>query len=121
MTTWQIIRWWELRRLLYNGVLFAIGIASIIGMEMLMQKVIPVGEDAVEPLAMALGAVAYGIMANLCYSLGWVVELVGRKSDPLNARARAEKHFLAGLWLSCLLTTSPFWFGLVFYLVHRQH
>ncbi len=44
MTAWQIIRWWELRRLLYNAILFVIGIASIMTIEMLMQKVIPVGE-----------------------------------------------------------------------------
>lgn len=120
MTTWEIIRWWELRRLLYNAILFVIGIASIIAMEILMQKVIPVGEDALEPLAMAFGVVAYGIMANLCYSLGWIVELVGRKTDPLSARSRAEKHFWAGLWFSCLLTTAPFWFGLVFWITHRN-
>jgi hypothetical protein len=119
-TTWQIIRWWELRRLVYNLVLFAIGIGSIVAMELLMGKVIPVGEDAVEPFALALGAVAYGIAANLCYTLGWAVELAGRRTDENRARLRAEKHFLAGLWLSCLLTTAPFWFGLIFWLAHRN-
>jgi hypothetical protein len=69
---------------------------------------------------MALGVVAYGIMANLCYSLGWVVELWGRRIDPLGVRSCAEQHFLAGLWLSCLLTTAPLWFGAVFWLTHRN-
>jgi hypothetical protein len=66
MTTWESIRWWELRRLLYNAILFAIGIASIFVMELLMDKVIPVGEDAIEPLALAFGVLIYGIMANVC-------------------------------------------------------
>jgi hypothetical protein len=48
MTDWQVIRWWELRRLLYNAILLVIGIAAISGMEFLMDKVIPSGEDAVE-------------------------------------------------------------------------
>lgn len=121
MTTWQIIRWWELRRLLYNAVLFAIGIASIMVMELLMDKVIPVGEDAIEPFAMALGVVAYGVAANLCYSLGWIVEIFGRKTDEAAARLKAEKQFLLGMWFSCLLTTAPFWFGLVFWLTHKRH
>jgi MFS family permease len=119
MTNWQIIRWWELRRLLYNTILFAIGITSIFVMELLMEKVIPVGEDAIEPMALALGVVAYGIMANVCYTLGWIVELIGRRQHEARARLRAKKLFLMGLWFSCLLTSAPSWFGLVFWLTHR--
>ncbi|HTW79365.1 MAG TPA: hypothetical protein VME23_07485 [Terracidiphilus sp.] len=121
MTTWQIIRWWEIRRLLYNAILFAIGIASIIAMEFLMGRVIPVGEDAIEPFALALGVVIYGIVANLCYTSGWIVELAGRKADGTSARSQARKHFLLGLWFSSLLTSAPLWFGLVFWLSHRSH
>jgi hypothetical protein len=106
---------------LYNAILFAIGFASIFAMEFLMEKVIPVGEDAIEPFALALGVVFYGIMANLCYTLGWVVEMAGRRKDETQARERAKLHFWGGLWLSCLLTTAPFWFGLVFWLTHRNH
>jgi hypothetical protein len=121
MTTWEIIRWWELRRLLYNAVLLVIGIASVLGMEFLIGKVIPVGEDAIEPMALALGVVVYGIMANAFYTSGWIVELVGRKRDEIQARLRAGKLFLFGLWFSCLLTSAPFWYGLVFWLTHRNH
>jgi hypothetical protein len=35
MTTWEIIRWWELRRIPYNAVMFVFGIASLMGMEWL--------------------------------------------------------------------------------------
>jgi len=108
MTTWQVIRWWELRRLLYNAILFVIGIGSILGMELLMAKVIPVGEDAIEPMALPFCVVGYGIMANLCYTLGWIVELIGRRNDAARARLRAKKLFLMGLWFSCLLTSAPF-------------
>lgn len=120
MTTWGVIRWWELRRLVYNLTLFIIGIASIIAMELLMEKVIPVGEDAIEPVALALGIVIYGVAANVCYTLGWVVELASRRTDEVQARIRGEKHFLLGLWLSSLLTTAPFWFGVIFRLTHRS-
>jgi hypothetical protein len=120
MTTWEIIRWWEFRRLVFNAILFAIGMVSVFAMEWLMSKVIPVGEDAVEPFAMALGIVAYGIMANLCYTSGWIVELGIRRRNETGARSIAKKLFIAGLWFSCLLTSAPFWFGLVFWLVHRK-
>lgn len=105
----------------YNALLFVVGIAAISAMEFLMDKVIPTGDDAVEPFALALGVVLYGIMANLCYTLGWIVELISRKKDEASARSRAQKHFLIGLWLSCLLTTAPAWFGAVFWLAHRRH
>jgi hypothetical protein len=75
MTTGQVIRWWELRRLLYNAVMLVIGLAAIAGMEWLMGRVIPKGEDAIEPMVLFLGVVVYAIMANLCYTLGWVIEL----------------------------------------------
>jgi hypothetical protein len=120
MTAWESIRWWEFRRVVYNAVLFAIGIASILAVELLMGRVVPVGADAIEPFALAISVVAYGIAANLCYTLGWVVELAGRKTDEARARDRAQIHFRIGLWLSCLLTTAPFWLGLVFWLVHRN-
>lgn len=119
MMTWQIIWWWELRRLPYNAILFVIGIASIFAMEFMMQPAIPAGEDAVEPFALILGVVAYGVMANLCYTLGWIVELVGRRTNEIYARSCAKQNFKIGLWFSCILTTAPLWFGLVFWLAYH--
>jgi hypothetical protein len=120
MTNWEVIRWWELRRVSYNAILFVIGIASIFAMELLMSKVIPIGEDAVEPIVLAFSVVAYGVLANLCYTLGWIVELVSKREHEVGARQRAEKLFLLGLWFSCLLTSAPLWFGLAFWITHRR-
>lgn len=123
LTRGQVIRWWELRRLLYNAVLLVVGVAAIAGMEWLMTKVIPMGEDAIEPMALVLGAVVYGIMANLCYTLGWVIELSSRRKDPLAARRRGRWMFRAGMIFSCVLTSLPFWFACVYWITHkgRQH
>lgn len=119
MTTGQVIRWWELRRLLYNAVLLAIGVGTIAGYEWLMTKMIPLGEDAIEPMGLVLGVILYGIMANLCYTLGWVVELWGRKADPVAARRRGEWMFRAGLLFSSVLTSLPFWFACVCWMAYR--
>jgi hypothetical protein len=121
MTTSQVIRWWELRRLLYNAVLLSVGMAAIAGMEWLMGRVIPLGEDAIEPMALVLGVVAYGIMANLCYTFGWVVELWSRRTDAVAARQRGQWMFRTGLLFSCVLTSLPFWFACVFWGLHRDH
>ena len=119
MTVGQIIRWWELRRLLYNAVLLVVGLAAIAGMEWLMGRAVPVGEDAVEPMALVLGVLVYGLMANLCYTLGWVIELWGRKTDPASARLRGQWMFQVGLLFSSVLTSLPFWFAGVFWIMHR--
>jgi hypothetical protein len=117
MSSWEIIRWWELRRLLHNAILLVIGIAAIFAMDFFAQKVSSVG-DAPE-LETGLIIFFYGFMANVCYTSGWIVELAGRKTDEVLARSRARKHFWFGLWLSCLLTNTPFWFGYIFWLSHR--
>ncbi len=92
LSSWQIIFWWEWRRLLYNFLLLIIGFISIIGFEILMSKVIPLGEDAQEPMGMFLGVAAYAIMANVCYTFGWMVELGTRKVDPVLARKRGGRN-----------------------------
>jgi hypothetical protein len=115
----QVIRWWELRRLVYNAVLLVVGVAAIAGMEWLMTKVIPLGEDAIEPMLLFVGVVVYGVMANLCYTLGWIIELWSRKTDPVAARRRGQWMFRAGLLFSCVLTSLPFWFACVYWIAHR--
>lgn len=120
MTTWEVIRWWELRRLLYNLILFAIGIASVTAMDRFTEGADPSGQGGMQAFGIAIGVVLYGILANILYTSGWVVELVGRKTDQARARSLAKKHFLLGMWLSCLLTTAPLWFGLVFWLSNRS-
>ncbi len=121
LTTREVIAWWELRRLIYNGLLLLIGLAAIVGMELLMDPVIPLGEDAVEPAVLALGVVIYGITANICYTSGWIIELWWRNAGVPAARERGQYLFRAGLWISCTLTTVPFWFGLLFRMFSHGH
>ena len=119
MTTGQVIRWWELRRLFYNAVLFVIGVSSIMGMEWLMTKVIPLGEDAIEPMFLVFGVALYGLTANLCYTFGWVIELRSRKNNPEAARLLGRRMFRGGLVFSCILTTLPFWFACLYWATHK--
>ncbi|HUX46213.1 MAG TPA: hypothetical protein VMV57_15815 [Terracidiphilus sp.] len=118
LTAWQIILWWEKRRLLYNALLCVIGAASLGIFLFLMDKALPPAEDNIEPF---LGVVAYAFMANVCYTLGWFIELASRNVDAFAARRRARWMFRAGLIFFCLLTTAPAWFALVFYLLHPNH
>lgn len=120
MTTTQVIIWWEIRRILFNLALLVIGVSSIAAMEVIMDRVIPKGEDAVEPLALLFGVVMYGLMANVCYTLGWIVELRMRKGDFASARQRGRRFFKLGLAGSCLLTTLPLWMAFLYWLVSPE-
>ena len=117
-STGRVILWWELRRLLYNFALLVIGLPAVLGMMLLMEKAHPHVDDDFLPF---LGIVLYGFMANLCYTLGWSVELMGRRTDPVSARARGQWMFRAGMVFSCLLTSLPFWFGCVYWALNRAH
>jgi hypothetical protein len=59
------------------------------------------GVDFVEPLAIIPGAAFYVAMANVCYTLGWVVDTIFYKGRP---RTRLYK---SGLILAVVLTALP--------------
>ena len=120
LTNWEVIRWWEIRRLLFNGMLLVIGFVSLAGMEYLLGKVMPIDQGGMAAFGLAWGVVFYGVAANVCYTAGWIMELLGRKGGKSLARHRARKLFVLGLWLSGALTTAPLWFGLVYWYFHRS-
>ena len=59
------------------------------------------------PLFALLAVAAYGLMANLCYTGGWVAELLVRKLWPEQANAFGRISFFLGLIFSILLTLVP--------------
>lgn len=120
-TAAQVIGWWEIRRLVYNAVLLVTGVAAIAGMEWLISPSIPVGKDAVEPMLLSIGVVAYGLLANVCYTFGWVLELWARKQNSQVARAQGRFCFKAGMIFSVLLTGLPFYWASIYRLLHWVH
>ncbi|MEO8450105.1 MAG: hypothetical protein ABI647_09965 [Gemmatimonadota bacterium] len=64
-----IIAWWERRRLGYNIVVGATGLLSL-GIVSLFSVLPPATHFAIPWIA----PIVFGVMANICYSLGWAVE-----------------------------------------------
>lgn len=66
-STWTIVNWWESRRAIYNLAVGAAGVLSLFAVA-LSSIVHP------EPIRFGgpplLAIVAYGVMANVCYSIG---------------------------------------------------
>lgn len=110
-TRGDIIRWWEARRYTFNAFLLAVGFASWLLVMTAGSAAVKPGEDFEEPLAMLSGTVIYVAMANVCYTLGWVVDTVLYNGYP---RRRLYK---SGLILAVVLTALPGVWALVAWLI----
>lgn len=109
--TWHTIAWWEARRIPYNLIVGMTGVLSgalcfVTGM--LCEHFLgdPIGIPN-PPFIAILAVAAYGVMANLCYTGGWVAELLVQKVWPEHANSFGEISFFLGLSFSILLTLVP--------------
>jgi hypothetical protein len=73
--------------------------------------VVKPGEDFVEPLAMLSGTAIYVAVANVCYTLGWVVDMV-----LYNGRPR-RRLYRSGMILAVVLTALPGVWAVVAWLI----
>lgn len=65
----RVVQWWESRRLAYNLVVGAAGVGTLIWSNAL--SLLVRGEWFAAPWQLV---VAYGVAANVFYTLGWVIE-----------------------------------------------
>jgi hypothetical protein len=107
------LRWWESRRLFYNKVVGAAGLVTLAGVSVV--SLLPPHPLPVALPGMAVGAVVYGILANGCYSLGWLLEMLacrvwGRRAPDLGPLLfRQGLIFSVGLTLFPLLLATLLW------------
>ncbi len=69
-----IVGWWERRRPAYNLVVGTTGVVTLSLVRLLFA--LPPSASATPPFDgnLVAGVVIYGVMANVCYTLGWLVE-----------------------------------------------
>lgn len=102
-TAWTTVEWWESRRLVYNAVVGAAGLVTISWVT-LLHAVIPGWGFQLVPWQLP---VAYGVMANLCYTFGWGAELALRRLVGDNAAPAGAAIFRYGFVFSVGLTILP--------------
>jgi hypothetical protein len=76
-SAWTVVLWWEKRRFAYNLLLGTVGLCSLLLFHIFVERsgALPPGEDAGEPIMLILAP----FIANLCYTAGWLVELIARR------------------------------------------
>ncbi|HEX6372135.1 MAG TPA: hypothetical protein VF006_24675 [Longimicrobium sp.] len=110
-TALSSLAWWESKRITYNKAVGGAGLFTLTSVAFFF-TLPPFPEPP--PLAfLAGGAVVWGIAANVCYSLGWIVEQTARKLWGRQTPDMGPLMFREGLIFSVGLTLLPSAFAAV--------
>jgi hypothetical protein len=112
---YQIIIWWELRRVAYNAIVGIVGILSVFAFFALASLRPKHFEDGPEPFAILI----FGFGANLCFTGGWMGELVARMFWRERAAFFGPMMFSLGLLFSVALCFLPPLFAALLWLTTR--
>ena len=114
-TPLSTIRWWESRRLVFNKVVGAAGVGAL-GVTTLF--------DALPPFpvfmsldVMLLGVALYIALVNVCYTLGWMAELLALRVWGRSALNLGPLLFRHGVIFSVGLALLPMLFSVFFWIV----
>lgn len=69
-SAWSVVGWWESRRLVYNAAVGATGVVTL-------AVAAALGDPPIAALLFV--PIVYGVMANVCYTLGWIADLALRR------------------------------------------
>ena len=97
----EIGRWWEARRPRYNVLVASVGVVTWLLVLCVGSLAAKPGVDFEEPIMMIIGPIIYGACANLCFTLGWIVDTSLYRGRPRN------RLWKAGLIFSLVLTALP--------------
>ena len=96
-----IVRWWEKRRLFYNVAVGSVGLVVLVAASTVVT--ILEGRFVIGPW---IGALLFGVMANVCYCLGPVIEILLAKIGGRTA-LRGPALYRMGLTFSLGLALLP--------------
>jgi hypothetical protein len=98
----QIYTWWEQRRLVFNLAVGGLGFLASLPLFQFAAVLSLKRQDLA--LSMLCAACAYGLGANLCYSLGWAAEALLQRYTRLDSNAWGRRSYAWGFGFSLLLT-----------------
>jgi hypothetical protein len=108
----EIIEWWETRRVFYNVVVVLVGVVSVFLMiccgalaEPLVGEAIGIPDGG---FFIPFGAIVFGFLANVCYTGGWMAELLLSRFKPgRNTNVFGVRAFRLGVKFSVFVTLFP--------------
>jgi hypothetical protein len=107
---WHVVAWWERRRASYNAAVGACGLLTLAVLALVGFR---------PPLvALAVMVTAYGVAANLCYSLGAAADLLARRAGGPDWAPVGPTLFRYGFVFSVGLTLLPIPVALLGWTLH---
>lgn len=110
-SAWQAIGWWEARRIPFNIIVGAAGAVSgiaLLAMGLVGELLFNVPFGLPDPPIFAVVAVVfYAVAANVCFTGGWVAELIVRRTWPNESDGFATLSFTLGLGFAVVVTLLP--------------
>jgi hypothetical protein len=106
-----IVLWWETRRIRYNLMVGLSGISSIVLILVAGSAAVKPGADFEEPIGLVFGPIVFGIMANVCYTTGWIVDI------SVYGAAPRYSLFRLGLMLSIVFAGLPGLWAVIAWLI----
>jgi hypothetical protein len=97
----ELVRWWEARRIRYNFLVGMVGFVTWWLVLLAGSAAVKPGVDFEEPLAMIIGPFFYAILANVCYTLGPLIDFAQNDGTP------SKRLFKTGLFFSLAITALP--------------
>ncbi len=110
-TSWQIILWWEIRRVAFNLIVGLTGFLTcllLVGIAWFSEKKFGEAIGLPDPPIVAVFAIFfYGIAANIFYTAGWILEIFAKHIWQERLRNFGAVAFAAGIIFSVALTLLP--------------
>jgi hypothetical protein len=106
----RIVHWWESRRLSYNLIVGTTGVATLVYINALE---FVLGQGMLTPVtgsnaaAHGIAIATYGVLANVCYTMGWVTETIVERWLKRPIYGLGPALFRHGLVFSVGLTLLP--------------
>jgi len=101
---WDAIAWGEIRRIPFNFVILVVGLLSWLTVGFVGSRVFGPDQDFGKPF---IGVILYAVITNLCYTLGWISELLWAWGNTAQTETIRPKVFRVGLIFSASLTLLP--------------
>jgi len=110
------IVWWERRRIAFNVVILFAGTFTLLILQILAAILVRFGADVIQPTGIVSLVLFYLLAVNICYTLGWVSELLWSDGDTARTELLRPAVYRWGLAFSVAITLLPaifvplFWF-----------
>ena len=101
------IVWWERRRIAFNVVILFAGALTLLLIQVIHAVLARFGADVSMPAGLVSLVIFYMLAVNVCYTLGWVSELLWSDGDTARTELLRPAVYRWGLVFSVAITLLP--------------